>query len=420
MDSKPKDPEFSDSDGEEDYSESKTLRDQRRVEKIILEMFQDVEFKVGDPHEHHRKYNLFKTLHAAWVSRSIEGIPGGFQVLDAGQPWFFFWMYNTLDLLNTKGYELTDSQKTRTIDYLRACQHPKGGFGGGPHQLPHLASNYAAVNALMILDTEEAYTIVDRQGMYNFFMSVKQEDGSLVIHEDGESDMRGIYCAFAVAKILNILDDKLTHKTGDYIAKCQTYEGGIAGEPFTEAHGGYGFCGLAALVLADQVDSINLDALLKWAVARQMENEGGFQGRTNKLVDSCYNYWVGALFYLCDIASKGRMNYKGRWLFDQEALQAYCLICCQNPDGGMIDKPGKSADYYHTNYSLSGLTVAQHSRSVSLPEYGYTLDETEGQKVFLGHNDDNELSITDPIYNILLPKVRKAREFYLNQPDISR
>jgi len=27
-----------------------------------------------------------------------------------------------------------------------------------------------------------------------------------------------------------------------------------------------------------------------------MPLEGGFQGRTNKLVDSCYSYWMAALF----------------------------------------------------------------------------------------------------------------------------
>ena len=33
-----------------------------------------------------------------------------------------------------------------------------------------------------------------------------------------------------------------------------------------------------------------------WAAHRQMPLEGGFQGRTNKLVDSCYSYWMSALF----------------------------------------------------------------------------------------------------------------------------
>ena len=31
---------------------------------------------------------------------------------------------------------------------------------------------------------------------------------------------------------------------------------------------------------------------------RQMQFEGGFQGRTNKLVDGCYSWWQGGLFAL--------------------------------------------------------------------------------------------------------------------------
>ena len=34
-----------------------------------------------------------------------------------------------------------------------------------------------------------------------------------------------------------------------------------------------------------------------WAVHRQMRFEGGFQGRTNKLVDGCYSFWVGEACY---------------------------------------------------------------------------------------------------------------------------
>lgn len=38
--------------------------------------------------------------------------------------------------------------------------------------------------------------------------------------------------------------------------------------------------------------------LQRWATNRQMRFEGGFQGRTNKLVDGCYSFWQGALFPL--------------------------------------------------------------------------------------------------------------------------
>ena len=42
------------------------------------------------------------------------------------------------------------------------CQSTEGGFGGGPGQYPHLAPTYAAVNALCILGTEEAFDVINR------------------------------------------------------------------------------------------------------------------------------------------------------------------------------------------------------------------------------------------------------------------
>jgi prenyltransferase beta subunit len=50
----------------------------------------------------------------------------------------------------------------RMVNYLGKCQHPTGGFGGGPGQIPHLAPTYAAINALVICGTEEAYEVIDR------------------------------------------------------------------------------------------------------------------------------------------------------------------------------------------------------------------------------------------------------------------
>lgn len=43
--------------------------------------------------------------------------------------------------------------------------------------------------------------------------------------------------------------------------RCQTYEGGISAVPGTEAHGGYAFCGLAALYLLEDLSSFDLAAL---------------------------------------------------------------------------------------------------------------------------------------------------------------
>lgn len=51
--------------------------------------------------------------------------------------------------------------------------------------------------------------------------------------------------------------------------------------------------------------SIDYKRLLRWLVQMQgSEIElGGFRGRTNKLVDGCYSWWVGGCFAL--LASQG-------------------------------------------------------------------------------------------------------------------
>ncbi|KAL6994330.1 protein farnesyltransferase [Sarracenia purpurea var. burkii] len=173
-------------------------------------------------------------------------------------------------------------------------QHPDGGYGGGPGQLPHLATTYAAVNSLITLGGHKALSSINRGKLYMFLLKMKDASGGFRMHDGGEIDVRACYTAISVASILNILDYELVQNVGNYIVSCQTYEGGIAGEPFSEAHGGYTFCGLATMILIDEVNSLDLPRLIDWVVFRQGV-EGGFQGRTNKLVDGCYSFWQGGV-----------------------------------------------------------------------------------------------------------------------------
>lgn len=43
--------------------------------------------------------------------------------------------------------------------------------------------------------------------------------------------------------MLHMLTDELAEGVAEYVASCQTDEGGLAGEPGLEAHGGYTYCG---------------------------------------------------------------------------------------------------------------------------------------------------------------------------------
>ena len=79
--------------------------------------------------------------------------------LDASRPWLIYWSVHTLALL---GERLTTDETKRLADFLARCQSPTGGFGGGPGQLPHLATTFAAVSALATLGTPQALAVINR------------------------------------------------------------------------------------------------------------------------------------------------------------------------------------------------------------------------------------------------------------------
>ncbi|KAH3766525.1 protein farnesyltransferase subunit beta [Pelomyxa schiedti] len=311
--------------------------------------------------------------HITFLLKSIADLPPSFQSLDASQPWLLYWSLNALDLLHS----LPPTIAQNVASTLAACQHPTGGYAGGIGQLAHLAATYAATRAIGIVGGP-AFAITDRKKMLEFLLRIKQPDGSFISHDDGETDIRGAYCAIATAAILNILTPALVAGTAEWIGRCQTYEGGLGGFPGNEAHGGYAYCGVAALHILGRMDVIDIPALLHWLSQRQMVFEGGFQGRTNKLVDSCYSFWQGSVFPLVASATNGAaLTSDHEWLFDPIALKHYVLHCCQDMSGGLRDKPGKGRDLYHTCYALSGLSLAQYTSdenpSSALSETDYPL-----------------------------------------------
>jgi len=57
------------------------------------------------------------------------------------------------------------------------------------------------------------------------------------------------------------------------------------------AHGGYTYCAVAGLHILNRMEECNIDLLRKYLARMQLNYEGGFSGRTNKLVDGCKFYY---------------------------------------------------------------------------------------------------------------------------------
>ncbi|KAI3452423.1 hypothetical protein Pfo_009088 [Paulownia fortunei] len=273
----------------ENVRATKTQEEQWMVKNQVFRIY-DLVCRLS-PHAQSVNFELRRDNHIEYLTKSLKQLSPNFTVLDANRPWLCYWIIHSIALL---GDCVDDKLENDAIDFLQRCQDPNGGYGGGPGQMPHLATTYAAINTLITVGGHKSLSPINRKTLYAFLLRMKDASGGFRMHDGGEVDVRACYTAISVASVLNILDDRLIQNVGDYIVSCQTYEGGIAGEPGSEAHGGYAFCGLAAMVLINEVNRLDLPGLINWVVFRQGV-ECGFQGRTNKLVDGCYSFWQGGV-----------------------------------------------------------------------------------------------------------------------------
>ncbi|KAM3575907.1 hypothetical protein VYU27_002242 [Nannochloropsis oceanica] len=425
---------------------------------------------------------LLRKQHLDYVMRGLRYLGPGFICLDASRPWLCYWMLHSIDLL--KGLETTGEAAHADVDTellrhvmttMASCQNVGGGFGGGTQQLSHCAPTYAAVLALLIVGTEEAYRIIDRPALYRWFLARKHPSGGFCMHDDGEVDVRGTYTVISIASLLNLLTPELTADVADYLLSCQTYEGGFGGEPGQEAHGGYVFCAFAALVILGRAEEADLVSLEGWVARRQMEMEGGFQGRTNKLVDGCYSFWQGATAVLVDMVLSGEgeaeeaVGWRGSLGQAQPCSSrpsSPCLQTGDGKDGGSPRLDEVSADdaaniSYKTVAIQPSLDVGEHDtpslgRVPGLNQHAlqryilhcaqaldgglrdkpgkprdfyhtcYNLSGLscaqwgraggKGGTALVYGDVGNLLHITNPVYNIRREKVERALRFYYTAP----
>ena len=90
---------------------------------------------------------LHRMRHFNWLKVLLyQGLPAAYKSQDASQPWILFWIVQSFQLM---GAGLDPGTKQRAIDTIMKCQHPDGGFGGGPKQEPGVLPTYAAISALV-------------------------------------------------------------------------------------------------------------------------------------------------------------------------------------------------------------------------------------------------------------------------------
>lgn len=238
--------------------------------------------------------------------------------------------------------------------------------------MAHLAPTYGTILALAMVGGTEAYESVNRRTMWHYLGRMKQADGGFTMADGGEEDVRGAFCALVVLSLLNLPMElppdapvrahgftTFLDGLGDYVSRCQGHEGGLGANPGNEPHGAYTYCALGTLALMGPPKEtlkkyLDLPLLIHWLSSRHCAPEGGYNGRTNKLVDGCYSHWTGTCWTFVEEAA-------GKGLWDRSALARYILSAAQHKKGGLLDKPTKRPDGYHTCYNLIGLSQLQYN-----------------------------------------------------------
>jgi hypothetical protein len=91
---------------------------------------------------------------------------------------------------------------------------------------------------------------------------------------------------------------RITHTGGVCLClfvcvSCQTYEGGFGGEPCNEAHGGYTFCALAALLILGTAQHAQLQPLQVSVIGTQ------YEGRDDQCVTTAEGGRRDSCVYIC-------------------------------------------------------------------------------------------------------------------------
>lgn len=246
------------------------------------------------------------------------------------------------------------------------------------YDMPNISATFFALASLLALELDYSQHI-DRTKTLKFVARCQIASGpdkgafrpSMDANGEpfGEAEMRTSYMAICIGKLCNLYEGIDLDAVVEYVTSRVCYSGGLCSSPYSEAHAGFTFCGLALLKLIDYNFSSDwTHKTIHWLVSRQVdysapvyvdlpsypswnvEDKGGFNGRDNKFADTCYSWWCTASLGLID------QNYPE--LCDIPAARAYLLNRTQNRLVGGFGKDHQlRPDPMHTFLALSSLAM---------------------------------------------------------------
>ena len=302
--------------------------------------------------------------------------------------------------------------------YLARCQDKlSGGLqatptaeGSGEIEQPTVTLTHCGLHVLRTLGMMEVAMEefgLNLDAIAGFVGRCQNEDGSFgAFPGAAEQDVRFSYSAAMCWYLAKRYQSRRPSwfdevKAVAFVYRCQTHEGGFAGNPLgsPEAHCGMTYCAVATLrLLGARMSTSGATPLCRYLLSRYGSHASdedemaaaavGFHGRPNKKCDTCYSFWIGGALRLLSIEP----------LFDSDigdlpelptsasSLMSVCDMgysvrftsMCQDLEsyGGLGKYSDVMADPMHTCLGLKGLALTPEAESVGLrpvhPLYGCT------------------------------------------------
>lgn len=315
--------------------------------------------------------------HVKYFKMCLKVLPSAVQSEGSNMLMLIYCAIGGLCLLN---YDFTDDEKQRYTEHVYAQLVSTGEGFRGSHILklqhesgydqPTIANTYSALCILLMLEDDYSARL-DSDKIMGFVNRCQTENGSFKSLLDkhgnpfGDGDLRQTYMALSIRKLLNYkgTNDIDLSKIKRNILSKKVLDGGLGNG---ESHAGLTFCGLAALKLMGELHLEDWTRTVNWLVHRQISfndynmetlsqndatdesDNGGHNGRVNKLADTCYSFWCSGSLSMLNAAQ----------FVNSQEMQTYLLVQTQNNImGGFSKTDVDHPDPYHSFLGLCALSL---------------------------------------------------------------
>ncbi|KAG0679485.1 hypothetical protein C6P40_005335 [Pichia californica] len=255
-----------------------------------------------------------------------------------------YWGLGTLFLVHHK----EEFPRDEVIKFVLTCiDDSNGGFGAAPNHDAHMLSTLSALQVLKMFDAIDILSKEQKTKLVEFIKSMQLSDGSFQGDQFGEVDTRFVYNAIQCLILLEELTPEIADPAVEWIIRCQNFDGCFGMVPGSESHAAQAFTCVGVLAMTNSLDKLPKKELLEWWLSDRQVDNGGLNGRPEKLPDVCYSWWV-----LSTLAMLGKLNY-----IDGVKLEKFILDCQDSDKGGISDRKDKEVDVYHTYFGICGLSL---------------------------------------------------------------